>query len=64
MAAVARGLWAVLEQLLGQLVAGGDPLRRDRGRGRGVLYAMLMLTMRVPEARQIQGLMMARLRSG
>jgi hypothetical protein len=29
-----------------------------------VLYAKLMLTMRVPEARQIQGLIMARLRSG
>ena len=28
-----------------------------------VLYAKLMLTMRVPEARQIQGLIMARLRS-
>ena len=29
-----------------------------------VLYAKLMLSMRVPEARQIQGLIMARLRSG
>ena len=34
----------------------------SRPRSRACIYAKLMLTMRVPEARQIQGLIMARLR--
>ena len=34
MAAVARGIWVVLDHLLGESVAGADPVGRDRVRGR------------------------------
>ncbi len=62
MAAVARGVWAGLNHLLGrsiaaQLVSMGVALALA-----GVLYAKLALTMRIPEARQIQQLLVSRLR--
>jgi putative peptidoglycan lipid II flippase len=62
MAAVARGIWALLDRVLGrslvaQLVAMSISIAVA-----GVLYAKITLVMRVPEARQIQGLVLARLR--
>jgi hypothetical protein len=62
MAAVARGVWAGLDQLLGrsvvaQIVAMGIALIIA-----GALYAWLVLSMRIPEARQIQSLLVSRLR--
>ncbi len=61
MAAVALGAWAGLDRLLGrslwaQVIAMGIALLVS-----GVLYAKLTLTMRIPEARQIQSLVTARL---
>jgi putative peptidoglycan lipid II flippase len=63
MAAVAWGMWSLLDHLLGrsvaaQLVAMGVALAVS-----GALYAKLVLTMRVPEARQIQSLIVSRLRA-
>jgi putative peptidoglycan lipid II flippase len=63
MAVVARGVWAGLDALLGQslaaqLVAIGIALALA-----AVLYAKLTLTMRIPEARQIQSFVGSRLRS-
>jgi putative peptidoglycan lipid II flippase len=62
MAAVARGLWVVLhdglgESLPGQIVSVGVACAVA-----GVLYAWLTLKMRIPEARQIQQLVLGRLR--
>jgi putative peptidoglycan lipid II flippase len=64
MAAVARGLWVLLDTGLGtslpaQIVAVGVPCAVA-----GVLYGWLTLKMRIPEARQIQQLVMGRLRRG
>jgi putative peptidoglycan lipid II flippase len=64
MAAIARGIWAVLNHLLGQSLLAQIVSVGIASAVACVLYAKLMLTMRVPEARQIQGLIMARLRSG
>jgi putative peptidoglycan lipid II flippase len=60
MAAVARGIWALLARLLGhslpaQMISVGFACAVAC-----VLYAKLTLAMRVPEARQIQGLIMSR----
>jgi putative peptidoglycan lipid II flippase len=60
MAAVARGIWALLARLLGhslpaQMISVGFACAVAC-----VLYAKLTLSMRVPEARQIQGLIMSR----
>jgi putative peptidoglycan lipid II flippase len=62
MAALARLLWVALDHLLGrslpaQIVSVGVSISAAC-----VLYAMLALTMRIPEARQIQALVTARLR--
>jgi putative peptidoglycan lipid II flippase len=62
MAAVAGGVWAGLDRLLGpsllaQVIEMGAALIVS-----GVLYAKLTLTMRIPEARQIQSLVVSRLR--
>jgi putative peptidoglycan lipid II flippase len=62
MAALARALWVLLDHLLGrslpaQIVSVGVPISAAC-----VLYAKLTLTMRIPEARQIQALALARLR--
>jgi putative peptidoglycan lipid II flippase len=64
MAALARGVWVGLDHLLGrslpaQIVALGIALSAACA-----LYAKLTLLMRVPEARQIQGLVLARLGTG
>src|SRR5262249_1795292 len=64
MAAVARGLWALVDGGLGpslpaQIVSVGLPCTVA-----GVLYGWLTLKMRIPEARQIQQLVMSRLRRG
>jgi putative peptidoglycan lipid II flippase len=63
MAALALGVWALLDHLLGrsllaQIVAVGTATVVSIA-----LYAKLTLTMRIPEARQIQSLIASRLRS-
>jgi putative peptidoglycan lipid II flippase len=60
MAAVARGIWAVLDQLLGtslpaQLVSVGFALLVA-----GAVYLKLVLVLRIPEARQIEQLLLSR----
>jgi putative peptidoglycan lipid II flippase len=62
MAVVARGIWVALDHLLGtslpaQLASVGVAIL-----GSGALYAKIVLAMRVPEARQIETLVMSRLR--
>jgi len=62
MAAVARGLWELLNRGLGdslpsQIVSVGVPCAIA-----GVLYGWLVLKMRIPEARQIEQLVLSRLR--
>jgi putative peptidoglycan lipid II flippase len=62
MAAVARGVWAVADSvvgrsLVGELISVGLALSIAVA-----LYAKLVLTMRIPEARQIEELVMGRLR--
>jgi putative peptidoglycan lipid II flippase len=64
MAAVARGLWYLLDGGLGrslpaQIVSVGFACAVS-----GVLYAWLTLKMRIPEARQIEQLVMSRLQRG
>ena len=61
MAALARGVWVGLDRLLGeslvaQIISVGSALAVG-----SVFYGKAMLTMRVPEARQIQGLVRQRL---
>ncbi|HUA73106.1 MAG TPA: murein biosynthesis integral membrane protein MurJ [Solirubrobacteraceae bacterium] len=63
MAAIARGIWVGLDHLLGDSLAAQILSVGIASAVACALYAKLMLTMRVPEARQIQGLIMARLRS-
>jgi putative peptidoglycan lipid II flippase len=63
MAAVARGLWALLDHLLGRSVAAQVVAMGVALIVAGALYAKLTLTMRIPEARQIQSLVLARLRA-
>ncbi|MBV9049404.1 MAG: murein biosynthesis integral membrane protein MurJ [Solirubrobacterales bacterium] len=63
MAAVARALWVALDQLLGssliaQLISVGVPIIIA-----SALYAKAVLAMRVPEARQIESLVVSRLRA-
>jgi putative peptidoglycan lipid II flippase len=64
MAVVARLIWVGLDHLLGESLAAQILSVGIASAIAFVLYAKLVLTMRVPEARQIQGLIMARLRSG
>jgi putative peptidoglycan lipid II flippase len=64
MAAVARLLWVLLDGLLGrslaaQLVAVGIAVA-----GACAVYAKAVLTMRIPEARQIEALVLDRVRGG
>ncbi len=64
MAAVARGLWTLLDSLFGrstiaQIISVGVSLGLA-----GLLYARLVLVMRIPEARQVQALVLGRLRRG
>jgi peptidoglycan biosynthesis protein MviN/MurJ (putative lipid II flippase) len=61
MAVIARGLWLLLDRLLGQslpaeIVSVGLALIAA-----AIVYAKLVLVMRIPEARQIQQLVMSRL---
>ena len=63
MAALARVVWVGLNHLLGTSLAAQIISVGLASAVACVLYAKLVLTMRVPEARQIQGLIMARLRS-
>ncbi|HEV3389548.1 MAG TPA: murein biosynthesis integral membrane protein MurJ [Solirubrobacteraceae bacterium] len=63
MAAIARGIWVLLDDLLGRSLAAQIFSVGIACAVAGAVYAKLVLTMRVPEARQIQGLIMARLRS-
>jgi uncharacterized membrane protein len=62
MAAVARGVWALIHAVLGdsrlaQIVSVGVAIG-----GAILLYSRLVLTMRIPEARQIESLVMSRFR--
>ncbi len=64
LAAVSWAIWKGLESLLGlglvaQLISVGVAIAVG-----AVLYARLVLAMRIPEARQIEALVMGRLRSG
>ncbi len=63
MAAVAWGIWAGLDHLLGQSLVAQILSVGIASAVACAVYAKLMLTLRVPEARQIQGLIVARLRS-
>ena len=61
MAAVARGLWVGIDHLLGasfiaQLISVGVAIAAA-----WVLYGKVVLAMRIPEARQIQTLVLGRL---
>jgi putative peptidoglycan lipid II flippase len=63
-AAIARGVWALLNGLLGQsilaqLISVGLAVAIA-----GAFYAKAVLTMRIPEARQIEALVLSRLRRG
>jgi putative peptidoglycan lipid II flippase len=62
MAAVAWAIWSGLDHLLGQSFAAQVVAMGVATLAAGVLYAKLTLTMRIPEARQIQSLVMSRLR--
>ena len=64
MAALARGVWVLLDQLLGSSLPAEIVSVGFACAVACALYAKLVLTMRVPEARQIQGLIMTRLRPG
>jgi putative peptidoglycan lipid II flippase len=60
-AALARGVWAGVHALLGQSLA-AEILSVGLALGGSlVLYARLVLLMRIPEARQVQALVMSRL---
>jgi putative peptidoglycan lipid II flippase len=64
MAAVARGVWAVLDGVLGgssvaQVVCVGAAIVAA-----GAVYARLVLGMRIAEARQVQALVLSRVRRG
>ena len=63
MAAIARGIWVGLDHLLGETLVAQIFSVGIASAVACTIYAKLMLTMRVPEARQIQALVMARLRS-
>jgi putative peptidoglycan lipid II flippase len=61
MAALARGLWVALEHLLGSSLVAEIFEVGIAGAVACALYARLVLWMRVPEARQIQYLVLQRL---
>jgi putative peptidoglycan lipid II flippase len=62
MAAVARAIWALLNGLLGESLPGELISVGVAIAAASVLYAKTVLTMRIPEARQIEQLVMGRLR--
>jgi putative peptidoglycan lipid II flippase len=62
MAAVARGIWAVLDHLLGHSLPAEIIAVGFAATAGCLLYARLVLVMRIPEARQIEQLVVGRLR--
>jgi len=62
MAAAAWGIWTVLDHLLGRSLSAEIVAIGVATIASGALYARLVLTMRIPEARQIQQLILGRLR--
>jgi putative peptidoglycan lipid II flippase len=62
MAALARGIWVGLDHLLGSSFAAQIVSVGLAGTAATLLYAKAVLTMRVPEARQVQFLVRQRLR--
>jgi putative peptidoglycan lipid II flippase len=62
MAAVARGVWALLHSLLGDSLAGQLISVGVAIAAASALYAKAVLAMRIPEARQIEELVAGRLR--
>jgi putative peptidoglycan lipid II flippase len=64
MAALARGVWVVLDDLLGRSLVAQIFEVGIAATAALVLYARLVLAMRIPEARQIQFLVMQRLGRG
>ena len=62
MALIARGVWAVLDSLLGNSLLAEIFEVGLACLAAFAIYAKLVLTMRIPEARQIEGLVMSRLR--
>jgi putative peptidoglycan lipid II flippase len=62
MAVVARGIWLVLDHLFGRSVPAEIVSVGFAFAASGVLYARLVLAMRIPEARQIEQLIAGRLR--
>jgi putative peptidoglycan lipid II flippase len=63
MSALAWALWTLLDRLLGQSVPAQIITIGISCTAAVVLYARLVLTMRVPEAHQIKNLVVGRLRS-
>ena len=61
MAAAARGVWAVLDDLLGRSLVAQIFAVGIAGVAACALYGRLVLTMRIPEARQIENLVRQRL---
>jgi hypothetical protein len=64
MAAVARGLWYLLDSGLGRSLPAQIASVSLACAVSGVVYAWLTLKMRIPEARQIEQLVVSRLRPG
>ncbi|MBV9192723.1 MAG: murein biosynthesis integral membrane protein MurJ [Solirubrobacterales bacterium] len=64
MAAVARGLWAVLDGLAGRSLGAEAIAVAVPVAAACAVYAKLVLSLRIPEARQIEGLVVGRLRRG
>jgi putative peptidoglycan lipid II flippase len=62
MAAVARGIWVVLDHLLGHSLLAEIVSVGIACAAASFLYARLVLVMRIPEARQIEQLIVGRLR--
>ena len=62
MAALARGVWVGLDHVLGRSLVAQIVAVGVAGAAATLLYAKVVLTMRVPEARQVQFLLRQRLR--
>ncbi len=64
MALLARGVWVTLDAVLGRSVIAQIITVGVAVAAAAALYARLVLSMRIPEARQIQTLLLSRLRRG
>jgi len=62
MAAVALGLWAAIDRVVGRSLPGQIVSVGFAIAAACALYAKLVLAMRIPEARQIESLLVSRLR--